>query len=140
MSVNKSILLGNLGSDPEVRTTNSGQNVVSFSLATNEKWTSKDGKKNEHTEWHRITAWGGLGESCAKYLKKGQSAYVEGRIHTTKYSDKKTGEDRYSVEVVATEVKFLSRPETAGPQKTNTPATHREENAPPIGGDDDVPF
>ena len=98
-SVNKVILVGNLGADPEVRYTPSGTAVANFSLATTDQWTNKDGGKEEKTEWHRIVAFGRLGEICGEYLHKGSKVYIEGKIQTRKWQDQ-SGADRYSTEVV----------------------------------------
>src|SRR5262245_26825952 len=87
-SVNKVILIGNLGRDPELRYTPGGQAVANFTLATNERFSSKDGEKQERTEWHRIVAWGRTGELCAQYLSKGRSVYIEGRLQTREWEDK----------------------------------------------------
>jgi len=105
-SVNKVILIGNLGRDPELRYTPGGQAVANFTLATNERFTSKDGEKQERTEWHRIVAWGRTGELCAQYLSKGRSVYVEGRLQTREWEDKE-GQKRRTTEIVATTVQFL---------------------------------
>ena len=107
MSVNKAILVGNLGRDPELRHTNSGMAVCEFSLATSESWTGKDGQRQEKTEWHRIIVWGRRGETVAKYLSKGRQVYVEGKIQTREWQDR-DGNKRYTTEIVATNVVFLS--------------------------------
>lgn len=105
--VNKVILIGNLGRDPELRYTKDGQAVVNFTLATNESWTDKDsGKKIDKTEWHRITAWGKLAEACGQYLTKGKRAYVEGRLQTREWEDKE-GNKRSTTEINAQSVQFL---------------------------------
>jgi len=104
--VNKVILIGNLGVDPEVRFTPSGQAVANFRIATNESWTDKSGNKQEKTEWHRIVVWGKLGELCGEYLKKGRQAYIEGRLQTREWTDKE-GKKNYTTEVVANVVQFL---------------------------------
>ena len=98
--VNKVILVGNLGRDPEVRYTKSGQAVASFSIATSEKWTGKDGNKEEKTEWHRIVAWGKLGEICGEYLSKGKQVYLEGRLQTREWEDN-NGNKKQTTEIVA---------------------------------------
>jgi len=103
--VNRWVGIGNLGRDPEVRYMESGQAVANFSIAINEKWTGKDGKKNERTEWVRVVAWGKLAELCAEYLKKGRQVGVEGRLQTREYE--KDGEKKYSTEIVADRVEFL---------------------------------
>jgi single-strand DNA-binding protein len=104
--VNKVILIGNLGADPEVRFTPGGQAVANFRVATNESWTDKNQQKQERTEWHRIVVWGKLAELCGEYLKKGRQAYVEGRLQTREWTDKE-GKKNYTTEVVANTVQFL---------------------------------
>jgi single-strand DNA-binding protein len=100
-SLNKVMLIGNLGKDPEVRYTASGVPVATFSLATNESWKDQDGNMQERTEWHNIVAWRKLAEICGEWLKKGKKVYIEGRIQTRSYDDKNTGTKRYISEVVA---------------------------------------
>lgn len=107
MSVNKVILVGRLGKDPEVRFTNTGSAVANFSLATSEQWTDKEGKRQERTEWHNIVVWGKQAEHCGQYLSKGREVYVEGSIRTSSYDDKNTGQKRYKTEIVAQNVRFL---------------------------------
>ena len=104
--VNKAILIGNLGRDPELRHTQSGQAVVNFSIATSENWTDKSGEKQERTEWHRIVAWGKTGELCAQYLSKGRTVYVEGRIQTREWEDRE-GQKRTTTEINAQTVTFI---------------------------------
>ena len=106
--VNKVILVGNLGRDPEVRYTKSGQAVASFSLATSEKWTGKDGNKEEKTEWHRIVAWGKLGEICGEYLSKGKQIYIEGRLQTREWEDN-DGNKKQTTEIVANNMTMLGQ-------------------------------
>jgi len=106
--VNKVILVGNLGRDPEVRYTKSGQAVASFSLATSERWTGKDGNKEEKTEWHRIVAWGKLGEICGEYLSKGKQVYIEGRLQTREWDDK-DGNKKQTTEIVASNMTMLGQ-------------------------------
>lgn len=105
-SVNKVILVGNLGSDPELKYTPSNRPVCNLSIATNEVWKDKSGQKQERVEWHRVNVWGDQAEHCSKYLAKGRMVYVEGRLQTRKWQDKE-GKDRYSTEVVADRVVFL---------------------------------
>lgn len=105
MGINKVILIGNLGADPEVRYTASNQPVASLRVATNKAWTDKDGKKQERTEWHRVTAWGRLAEVCKEHLAKGRQVYVEGKLQTREWD--KDGTTRYTTEVVAQHVEFL---------------------------------
>ena len=104
--VNKAILVGNLGRDPELRTTPNGQSVVNFTLATSETWTDKSGERVERTEWHRIVAWGRTAEMCHQYLSKGRTVYVEGRIQTREWEDKE-GNKRYTTEINANTVNFI---------------------------------
>ena len=105
-SVNKAILLGNLGKDPESRVLSSGSTVCKFSLATSESYL-KDGERVETTEWHNIVVWGKQGEACSRYLQKGRPVYVEGRIQTRSWDDGATGEKKYMTEIVASKVVFL---------------------------------
>ncbi|MGE5048426.1 MAG: single-stranded DNA-binding protein [Deltaproteobacteria bacterium] len=102
-SVNKVILVGNLGRDPEVRYTPSGQAVANFTVATNEAWTDKAGQKQERTEWHRVVVWGKAAENCGEYLSKGRQVYVEGRLQTREWTNKE-GAKQYTTEVVANPV------------------------------------
>ncbi len=104
--VNKVILVGNLGKDPELRNTTSGTSVCEFSIATGERWQGKDGQMQERTEWHRIVVWGKLGENCAKFLSKGRQVFLEGRLQTRSWEDK-DGNKRYTTEIVARDVQFL---------------------------------
>jgi single-strand DNA-binding protein len=104
-SVNKVILVGNLGADPELKATPSGKSVCNLRIATSESWKDKSGAKQEKTEWHRVTVWGDTAENCGKYLAKGRSVYIEGRLETRSYE--KDGSKRYSTDVVADRVVFL---------------------------------
>jgi single-strand DNA-binding protein len=104
--VNKVILIGNLGADPELRYTPGGQAVCDIRLATNEAWTDKNGQKQERTEWHRVVMWGKPAEICKQYLTKGQKLYVEGRLQTRSWDDKE-GNKRYSTEIIGTDFMFL---------------------------------
>jgi single-strand DNA-binding protein len=107
-SVNKVILIGNLGRDPETRFTNSGSSVTSFSLATKDSFADKSGARQERTEWHNITVWGKQGETCAQYLKKGSSVYIEGRITYREYEAKDGSGKRKATDIVAMRVQFLN--------------------------------
>lgn len=109
MHVNKVILIGNLGNDPQQRTTTSGKAVTSFRLATNEKWTDQSGQTQEKVNWHNIVVWGKRGETCARYLGKGRRVYVEGKLENRSYEDKE-GVTRYITDIVASEVVFLDYP------------------------------
>lgn len=142
-SVNKVILIGNLGKDPEVKYTPSGAAVANFNIATNESWTSKEGKKEERTEWHRIVCWNKTAELCGEYLSKGRTVYIEGRLQTREWNDKE-GNKRYTTEVVAQTVKFLTpRGDGAGKEGGAKGSKEREapvEAAAPIEVEDDIPF
>ncbi|MEK6614430.1 MAG: single-stranded DNA-binding protein [Candidatus Binatota bacterium] len=140
MSVNKAILIGNLGKDPEVRFTANGKAVARFSIATSEVWNDAEGNRQERTEWHNIVVWGKQGESCGQYLAKGRQVFVEGSIRTRTYDDK-SGNKRYITEIVAQRVRFLG-----GGGGTRVPMEPEAEPAaetpasqpPPL--DDDIPF
>ncbi|NLP03808.1 MAG: single-stranded DNA-binding protein [Fibrobacter sp.] len=106
IGVNKAILIGHLGKDPDVRSTAGGQPVATFSLATSERFTDRNGQRQDRTEWHTVVAWGKLAELVGQYLKKGRSVYVEGRI-TTRSWDDRDGNKRYKTEIVATQIQFL---------------------------------
>jgi single-strand DNA-binding protein len=145
-SVNKVILVGNLGKDPEVRATPSGQNVAKFSIATTDRWKSKvNGQMEEKTEWHNIVAWGRLAELCRDYLAKGRSVYVEGRLQTRSWDDKE-GKKQYMTEVVAQTIQFLgSRGETAssGASRSSAAApaaSNQGDDIPSFDESDDIPF
>ncbi len=105
-SVNRVILVGNLGRDPELRYIPSGQAVANFTLATNDRWRDKEGNNQERTEWHRIVVWGKSAENCAQYLQKGRSVYIEGRLQTREWEDK-DGNKRQTTETIAQTVQFL---------------------------------
>lgn len=119
MSVNKVIIIGRLGADPELKTMPSGQNMCRISLATSENWTDKDGNKQERTEWHRIIIWGRQADSCSKYLSKGSQAYVEGRIQTRSWEDQ-DGQKKYTTEIIANNVTFLDSRSSQGSQQNPT--------------------
>jgi len=138
-SLNKVMLLGNLGADPEIRYTPSGTAVANFQMATHERWTSKDGEKQERTEWHRVVAWRRLGEIAGEYLHKGNAVFVEGRNQTRQWEDR-DGNKRYTTEVIATNLQLLGNGGGA-----NRPPAHGDEDAPEYEGpadtpDDDIPF
>jgi len=143
--VNKVILIGNLGKDPELKSTSGGKSVANFSLATNETWT-KDGEKHEKVEWHRIVAWEKLADLAGKYLVKGRQVYVEGKIQTRSYE--KDGETKYVTEIVATNITFLGgKQEDSAPKekpkeqpKKAAPPPASEPDYGPPPGMDDVPF
>ena len=152
-SVNKVILIGRLGADPEVRYTPSGMPVANFRIATSENWNDKQGQKQERTEWHRIVVWGKLAELCGQYLAKGRQVYHEGRLQTRQWDDR-DGNKKFTTEVVAREVTFLGGRAEGGEGKRATapaaegaPEKAEAANAapgfdygPPPMSDDDVPF
>lgn len=152
MSVNKVILVGRLGQNPELRHTPSGAAVAHFSIATNENWTDKSGQKQNRTEWHRIVVWSKLADLCAKYLTKGREVYLEGRLQTRQWQDQ-SGQTRYTTEIQAQTVQFLGGGQQAqangeAPEAREVPAFDAApEGAPqagPSGGasltDEDIPF
>ncbi len=108
-SVNKVILVGRLGKDPEIRSIPSGTTVAKFSLATDDRYTDKSGEKQERTEWHNIVAWGKLAEICGQYLRKGKLVYIEGSIRTDSWDDKETGQKKYRTEIWANQMQMLDR-------------------------------
>jgi single-strand DNA-binding protein len=138
--INKVIIVGNLGGDPEVRYTPSGSAVANFNVATSESWKDKNtGEKKERTEWHRIVVWGKLGELCGEYLSKGRQVYVEGRLQTRSYDDK-DGVKRYMTEIIATDVQFLGSKEAGGGRSGGAPPRESYGGQGPPPTDDDIPF
>ena len=149
--VNKAILIGNLGNDPDMRYTASGAAVANISIATAESWRDKEsGEQQERTEWHRVVAFGRLAEIMGEYLRKGSQVYIEGRIQTRKWQDKE-GQDRYTTEIVANELQMLGSKggsgsanyDSAPQQHDNTPepqATTAPAKSPADDFDDDIPF
>jgi single-strand DNA-binding protein len=152
--INKVILVGNLGKDPEVRTIQSGAQVARFSLATSESYTNKEGQKVENTEWHNVVLWRGLATVAEKYLKKGNKVYIEGKLRNRQYEDK-DGVKKYTTEIEATDMLLLDRPQTTGTSSggnyTNTQHSYGNDsgttansystenmNEPPVN--DDLPF
>ncbi|MGZ5280630.1 MAG: single-stranded DNA-binding protein [Pseudobdellovibrionaceae bacterium] len=105
--VNKVILVGRLGADPELKSVGNSQSVARLNIATSESWTGKDGQKQDRTEWHRVVVWGRQAENCAKHLAKGRQVYVEGRLQTRSWEDTTSGQKKYSTEIVASTVQFL---------------------------------
>ena len=147
-SVNKVILIGNLGKDPETRYMPNGEAVTNINVATTETWKDKtSGEKQEKTEWHRVTFYRRLAEIAAEYLKKGSQVYVEGRLETRKWQDKE-GKDRYTTEIIANEMKMLGSRSGLGEPAREAPAEKEgkpaAKKAPPAGKfddlDDDIPF
>lgn len=104
--VNKVIIIGRLGTDPETKTVSTGSAVTRMSVATSENWIDRDGQKQERTEWHRVVVWGKLAEICGKYLSKGRQVFVEGRLQTRSWEDNQ-GQKKYTTEIVATNIQFL---------------------------------
>ncbi|MDR4651143.1 MAG: single-stranded DNA-binding protein [Nitrosomonas sp.] len=147
-SVNKVILIGNLGKDPETRYMSNGEAVTNITLATTEVWKDKNGEKQEKTEWHRVTFYRKLAEIAGEYLKKGRPVYVEGRLETRKWTDK-NGVDRYTTEIIATDMKMLGS--RSGSDSFDTPDREGHESAPAQSSsgrsntgfddmEDDIPF
>ena len=156
-TVNKVILVGRLGKDPELRSIPSGTSVAKFSLATDERFTDKSGEKQERTEWHNIVVWGKLAEICGQYLRKGKLVYIEGSIRTDSWDDKESGQKKYRTEIVANTMKMLDRRGDEGggsgsggysggynnqSSSSSRPSGGRPSAAPDMGPDDDedVPF
>ena len=138
--VNKAILVGRLGKDPEIRYTPSGTAIANFTMATSENYKDKDGQKQERTEWHRIVAFGKLAEICGEYLAKGKQVYIEGRIQTRSWDDK-DGNKKYMTEIVANTMQMLGKPEDASaPGGGQTIIGESAANPEPSAVDEDVPF
>jgi single-strand DNA-binding protein len=146
-SLNKVMLIGNLGKDPEVRYTTSGTAVASFSLATSERFKSKTGEWEERTEWHNVTLWGRLAEIAGEYLAKGKTVYIEGRLQTRKWQDR-DGRDRYTTEVVADKMQMLGGKGEGGGRQGGGKAAEVSSGfggtpgyeEPSFNPDDDIPF
>lgn len=140
-SVNKVIIIGNLGAAPELKYLPSGQAVCELRIATNEQWKDKDGAKQEKVEWHSVVTWAKTAENVAKFLEKGRSVYVEGRLQTRTWDDKNTGEKKYKTEIVAEKVVFLGGGGAASGQGGGKSGGGRGGDDLPLdGGDDDIPF
>ena len=162
--VNKVILIGNVGADPELRYTPGGTAVTNFNMATNESWADKSGERQEQTEWHRIVVWGRLAEICNQYLRKGSKVYIEGRLQTRSWEGQ-DGQKRYTTEVVARDMQMLdsrdgmggsdemppaftpdqkSANSSGGPSQQapaqSQPSTSGAPEPPSYGADDDLPF
>ncbi len=141
-SVNKAIIVGNLGADPEQRYTQNNTPVTTFRVATTDQWTDKQsGQKQERTEWHRIVAWGRLAEICGQYLRKGKQVYIEGRLQTRDWEDQQ-GQKRYTTEIVAQTMQMLGRPGEAGGYDAGPAGGNRQPAAQPAaqGGGQGDPF
>ena len=153
-SVNRVLILGNLGQDPEIRYTPGGTAVCNFSVATTEAWSDKDGNKQESTEWHRVVVWSKQAENCAKFLSKGRTVFVEGRLQTRSWDDKTSGQKRYATEIIAQNIQFIGsgardqNSQTNGSSKslynTDNFAPQPEQNShfgsPSMPSLDDIPF
>jgi single-strand DNA-binding protein len=145
--LNKVMLIGNLGRDPEVRSTPSGQPVATFTLATNRRWKDKGGQRQEQTEWHNIVVWGKQAEIASQYLTKGKQIYLEGRIQTRSWDDKQSGEKKYRTEIVCDNFQMLGQRggdfESAAPAAGGGggfPADDMGGGGAGGGDDDDIPF
>ena len=134
--VNKVMLIGRLGADPEIRYTPSGAEVATFRMATSESWTNKNGEKEERTEWHRIVAWRNLAKICGEYLSKGKLVYIEGKIRTRAWEDKE-GNKRSTTEIEATEMKMLGG---MGEQSRKTKEPDADNVPPAAAKEEDIPF
>ncbi|EKD74303.1 MAG: Single-stranded DNA-binding protein [uncultured bacterium] len=145
-SINKVILIGNLGRDPEVRYTPNGLAVANISIATTEAWKDKQsGENQERTEWHRIALYGRLAEIVGEYLRKGSKIYIEGRLQTRKWQDKNTGQDRYTTEVIADSLQMLDSKGGSGSSSTDHTSSAKNDaettQPEPVDSfDDDIPF
>lgn len=142
--LNKVMLIGHLGGDPELRYTSSGVPMATFTLATNESWTDKDGNKQELTEWHRIVAWRKLGEICGQYLTKGKQVFIEGRLQTRSWEDQ-NGVKRYTTEVIANNMQMLGSAGGSGgynepPLPEEPPYMKDNDNQQQESTEDDIPF
>jgi single-strand DNA-binding protein len=135
--VNKVILIGNLGAEPEVRYTAGGAAMATFRIATSEQWTNKDGEKVDRTEWHRIVAWRRLGEVCGEYLHKGSQVYIEGKLQTRSWEDRDGGK-RFTTEIVAQTMQMLGTASKESRKGSGDETYPLEE--PPSVPDDDIPF
>jgi len=142
--INKVILVGRLGKDPEIKSTPGGTTVAKFTMATDERFTDKSGEKQERTEWHNIVAWSRLAEICGQYLRKGSLVYIEGSIRTDSWEDKESGQKRYRTEIVAREMKMLDRKRDSEEGGGGGGYAARRPAAATAGGpaeeDDEVPF
>ena len=137
--VNVAHLIGNVGKDPEVRTTASGQQIASFSLATSQRWKDREGNKQEKTEWHNVVAWGKLADIVARFVTKGSKLYIQGRIGTQSWDDKESGQKRYKTQIVADQMTML------GDRKSGDSGERPSGAEPGDGGgyagdDSDIPF
>ncbi|MDE7064025.1 MAG: single-stranded DNA-binding protein [Desulfovibrionaceae bacterium] len=138
-SLNRVMIIGHLGRDPELRYTQNGQPVCSLNIATDESYTDNNGNKVGKTEWHKVQVWGKSAENCANFLTKGSLAYVEGRLSTRKWQDQQ-GQDRYITEIRAQHVQFLDRKGAQGEQRQPQQSRRQQDTHPGSTSFDDVPF
>lgn len=138
-SLNKVMLIGNLGKDPETRFMADGKAVCNFSIATSESWKGADGQKQERTEWHNITVYGKLAEICGQYLKKGSSAYFEGKLHTRKWTDKQ-GIEKYTTEIIVDQMTMLGGGERQESRPADKAAPARAAKSDGDFDEDSIPF
>ena len=141
MSLNKVMLIGNLGKDPEVRFTGGGRAVARFPLATSEVWNDAEGQRQERTEWHNIVVWGKQAETCGQYLAKGRQVFIEGSVRSRQYDDKE-GNKRYITEIIAQRVQFLGGGGggRGGEARGGSVSEEPPGGAPGTAEDDDIPF
>lgn len=149
MSINKAIVVGRLGGDPELKYTQTGQGVCKFSVATPEQWTDKQGQKHERVEWHRVVVWGKLGELCSQYLAKGRQVYIEGKLQTHTWDDDK-GVKHYTTEILGQNIQFLGEAPKQGDNPTQSKQAQKPSGSPAPTKDttppdmsfaaDDIPF
>jgi len=137
--INKAILIGNLGRDPELRSTKSGVPVANISLATNRRWKDAEGNRQEHTEWHNVVCFGRQAEVAGQYLTRGRQIYVEGRIQTRSWEDQETGVTRYRTEIVCENFQMLGQ-RAGGAEATAASDASAAEADAPEPEDDDIPF
>ena len=144
-SVNRVILVGRLGKDPEIRSTPSGTTVAKFTIATDERYTDRAGEKQERTEWHNIVAWSKLAEICGQYLKKGKLVFIEGSLRTDSWDDKETGQKKYRTEIVAQNMQMLDKRgdddgSSGGYAGSRSQSSSQHSPSSDLAEDDDVPF
>lgn len=146
--VNKVILVGNLGNDPEVRHTTGGTTITTLSVATSESWKDKNGEQQERTEWHRCKAFGKLAEICGEYLKKGRQVYIEGSLRTEKYTDK-NGVEKYATDIIMDQMQMFGGNPEGGQRRESAAPQQRQEQSSTAGGasgprgglpEEDIPF
>ena len=138
--VNKVIIVGRLGADPELRTVSSGQTVCRMSIATSENWTDREGQKQERTEWHRVVVWSRMAEVCGQHLRKGRQIYIEGRLQTRSWEDDQ-GQKKYSTEIVANTVKFLGSIDQGGQQQSSSGGGAQNSGSEPsFDSSEEIPF